>query len=137
MSAQSNFRAKGFVHATSKTGEYRTVEIMGVYPEPVDAVEEAEKWLRSALPGSYAEVYFNGDTDPHYRMWRLKDGQPALRNTDAVKWPIFYKEFMSGKTVRDTPSDDERGITDLPDTMPDTAPEPSGQGGQPGLQEPN
>ncbi len=62
--------------------------------EPVLAVEEAEGHMRQyGVDGqSSCSIFFNGDAEPHYLVFRLTEDRYGLYNTNAVKWPIYFPE---------------------------------------------
>lgn len=86
----------------------------GVFNEPAEAADEAEKFLaRHGFAGeSYAEIRFNGDAEPHSVIFLMEGGKPptfGIWNTPSAMWPIFYPESPYGVMLEGNPfrGDDE------------------------------
>lgn len=86
----------------------------GTYNEPAEAADEAEKFLsRWGLAGeSFAEIRFNGDSEPHSVIFLIDNSRPptfGIWNTPSAMWPIFYPESPYGVMLEGNPfkGDDE------------------------------
>lgn len=66
----------------------------GSWDEPVEAVEYAERVLRTSgvVGESFVEVMFNGDPEPHMVVGFLGDDRFSLFNTKSSRWPVYYPE---------------------------------------------
>jgi len=67
------------------------------YTEPAEALDRAEASLQYGIPNeSYCEIFFNGETEPHYRLFLLPPdhGQITfgLFMTKAAKWDVSYPQ---------------------------------------------
>jgi hypothetical protein len=68
------------------------------FSEPAEAIDRAEFFLQSSgIPNeSYCEVFFNGEPEPHYRVFLLPPdhGQTTfgLLMTKAAKWDVSYPQ---------------------------------------------
>ena len=90
-------------------------KVRGGYDEPAEAADIAETELihRGIGGESYAEIRFNGDSEPHSIIFLMDDGNPptfGIWNTASAMWPIFYPESPYGIMLEGNPlpSDDKK-----------------------------
>jgi len=65
--------------------------------EPAEAVDRAEHVLQNGIPNeSYCEIFFNGESEPHYRVFLLPPdhGQTmfGIFMTKAARWDVSYPQ---------------------------------------------
>nr|MBA3752977.1 hypothetical protein [Nitrospira sp.] len=62
------------------------------YDEPVEAIDAVEQYFSAfgSIGKSHAEVYFNGDAEPHFRLFYLGVGRTGIFNTDSCRWPVYF-----------------------------------------------
>jgi hypothetical protein len=106
----------------------------GTYTESVEAVDAAEEWLRHQGKDmqSFCDILFNGDTDPHTSVFRIKRERYGIWNREGVPWPVDYidddNEMGAASHLVEHPHFYAQGEDDMPPPPPPSESEKSEKG---------
>ena len=105
----------------------------GTYLESVEAVDAAEEWLKHQGKDmqSFCDILFNGDTDPHTSVFRIKRERYGIWNREGVPWPVDYiddDEMGAPSHLVTHPQFIAEGSDDIPPPPPPTESEKSEKG---------